>query len=97
MSFLEDFYELEEEYETEEKKKPKKRIKRIITVELDEKYINKLKSDSIMKTFGETDILIKTHGKVQHERFYGNRLEALNIALKIKNENPESTVKMIIK
>jgi hypothetical protein len=42
--------------------------------------------------------MIKTRdGKIQHERYYGRRLEALNIALSIKRENPENTVKLIVK
>lgn len=101
MSFFSDLleeYELLHVEEEEKEKKKAKRIKRVITIRLDEKYIEKLKNDSIMKTSGETNILIKTRdGKVQHEKLYGLRLEALDIALKIKNENPENTVKLIIK
>jgi len=103
MSFFNDlieeyeFLSVEEEEKEKEKRKTKK-AKRIINVRLDEKYIEELKRDSIMKTSGETDILIKTSdGKIQHEKLYGNRLEALNVALRIKSESPESTVKMIIK
>jgi hypothetical protein len=101
VSFFEelDIYEVPEEHKVEkEKKKLKKRTKQIITVKLDEKYIEKLKQDKVMQTSGETDIMIKTRdGKIQHERYYGRRLEALNIALSIKRENPENTVKLIVK
>jgi len=91
------FFE-EEHNEEEKKKKKRKSFKRVITIQLDNKFMEKLKKMKFLNGHGIADVIIKdSEGKITRERVENSYWRAIEIGLQFKREIPENTVKVIIK
>jgi len=95
-------FEFDEEFpqplvEEKEKKKRKKPFKGIITIkDTSDKFIEKLRSMKFLQNSGICDITINVAGHISRDRKEGVYMEAVELGLQYKRENPNSIVKVVI-